>query len=215
MSDDTYDFRLVAIEVELGILEYQLVNLEEQITRSQDAAEEEWVEIPDKDWADREMRSQEYEYEIDVILPRAWRNPFLVSMFSVYEAAVEEVSLLIQKRRGYQIGLNDLKRDFLDRAKKYYKDVLQFRLSANNERWKRLKTLSELRNIVAHSNGRLAMTPKATRKRVLKHDGVCEIYGYLIVERDFLRETFALVNDELEDLVARYREWDTADRQSE
>lgn len=212
MADETFDFRLVAVEVELGILQYQLDNLEDQITRSKDTAEEEWTEIPDEDWADREQRSREYEYEIGVILPRTWRNPFLVTMSSVYEAAVEEVSALVRKRQGSQIGLNDLRGEFLDRAKKYCKDVLQFELSLNNERWKRLKILFELRNIVAHSNGRLEMTPKATRKRVLKHDGVGEVYGYLIVERDFLGETFALVRDELEDLVARYREWDEANR---
>ena len=142
-------------------------------------------------------------------MTRMWRSPFLVSMFSVYETSVTEVASLIQKKQERQIRLNDLRGEFLDRAKKYYKSILQFNLSTSNERWKRLNKLSDLRNVIAHTNGRLETVSRERKRKILRYEGANESYDYLVVSRDFLSKTLALVTDELEDLVARYREWDT------
>ena len=212
MSGEFYDFRLIGIVVELGILQEQLRFIEEQMERGKERAQQELApDTPSDDESDWDMRRQQYEYEIEVILPRTLRNPFLVSMFSVYEAAATEIAALIQKKQGRQIGLNDLRGDFLDRAKKFYKDA-QFKLSTNNDRWKRLQILSNLRNVIAHTNGRLEMVAKERRRKIRRYEGANGDYNYLVVSGDFLRETFAVVKDELEDLVARYREWDTLHR---
>ena len=214
MNEKIYDFRLIEIEVELGILEEQLEHIEEQIKLGQTRAEEEFApNTPSEDESDWDMRRQQYDYAIEVILPRIWQSPFLVSMFSVYETAVTEVAGLIKEKQGRQIGLDDRRRDFLGRSKKFYKEVLQFKLSTNNERWKRLRVLYDLRNIVAHMNGRLEMVGQERRKKILKYEGIKDSYDYLVVSGSFLRETFALVKDDVEDLVARYREWDTANRE--
>ena len=210
MNEKIYDLRLVEVEVELGILEEQLEHIEEQIKLGQTRAEEEFApNTPSEDESDWDTRRQQYDYETEVILPRMWRSPFLVSMFSVYETSVTEVASLIQKKQERQIRLNDLRGEFLDRAKKYYKSILQFNLSTSNERWKRLNKLSDLRNVIAHTNGRLETVSRERKRKILRYEGANESYDYLVVSRDFLSKTLALVTDELEDLVARYREWDT------
>ncbi len=215
MVGEIYDFRLIEVEIELRRLQEQLEHIEEQIERGQERAEEELApDTPFENEADWAMRWRQYYYEIDVILPRIWRSPFLVSMFSVYEAAVTEVAGLVQKKQGQQNGLDDHRGNFLKRAEKYFKEILEFKLLANNERWEQLKILSELRNVVAHTNGRIEMVGKERRRKIRKYEGVDIGNGYLVVSGEFLRYTFTLVKDELKDLVARYREWDTIYRES-
>ncbi len=211
------DFRLLEVGIELTTLKEHLKRIEDQIEqrKKEIALELEEVRRLYDDYAEWDLARQELniEIEIEFSLPHILRGPFLVTLFSVYESAVTEIAGLIQKKQGQQIGIDDLKGDLLNRAKRYYKHILEFALSINNEHWKRLMILLDLRNIVAHENGRLEMVSREQRRKILRYEGANESYDYLVVSRDFLSETLALVTDELEDLVARYREWDTAFRQ--
>ena len=218
------DFRLGGVSEELYTLEKHLELIEEEIKRGEEAAKAELdVKVRPLYLNDRELSLDEqdeehyyrgeYYYQIDFVLPRVLRGPFLVALFAVYETAVTEVASHIQKKRGGQILLNDSKGDLLNRAKKYYKNVLEFELSSNNKSWERLTVLSELRNAIAHTNGRLDMIGEKKRKKmekILNIDGVKDELGFVIISEAFLRETFTLVKYDLEDLVARYKEWDTA-----
>ena len=44
--------------------------------------------------------------------------------------------------------------------------------------------------------------------------GVSEYLGCIVVDADFLRESFMLVKEELEGLVDMYKQWDTGNRSS-
>ena len=222
------DFRLGEVSGELDTLKKHLELIEEEIKRGEEVAKAELYAnvrelcLDEKDEeryydekAEEHYHYEEYYYQIEFVLPRVLRGPFLVALFAVYETAVTEVASHIQKKRGGQILLNDSKGDLLNRAKKYYKNVLQFELSSDNKSWERLTVLSELRNAIAHTNGRLDMIGEKKREKmekILNLDGVKDELGFVIISEAFLRETFALVTDDLEDLLARYKEWDTADK---
>ena len=99
---------------------------------------------------------------------------------------------------------------------KYYRYVLQFELSTDNESWKRLKLLYDLRNAMAHANGRLDMVKGDKRKkRILSERGVEDRYGFIVVSGDFLRETFEVVKGEVSGLTGRYGKWDKDNRASQ
>ena len=134
------------------------------------------------------------------------------TLFAVYESVVIKIAGIIQKRQGQQISLDDIKGGFLSGAQKYYKRVLQFELSTSDKSWQRLMLLSDLRNAIAHANGRLDSVKENLRNRILKQKGVKDEFGYLIISGAFLREIFTLVKEDLEDLLTRYKEWDKANR---
>ena len=204
----------------LRVLEEQLDLIEEQIDRGRNTAQFDLdAKIQDlptydggkHDESDWDTLYKEHRSYVEVTLPRILRNPFPVTLFAVYESAVKEIAKLIQKETGQKISLGDIRgSDFLDQAKKYYKHVLQFELSEDNKRWKRLKILSDLRNAIAHGNGRVNMVKEETMKRIRKQRLFKEECGFLIVSRSFLRETVKLVKEDLEDLLARYKKWETA-----
>ena len=199
--------------MELDTLGEHLELIEQQTKWAQDDAESRFQaaleKMPFYDEADWSQLRQEYDFHLDVVLPRVLRNPFLVSLFAVYETAVVEVAELIKKRQNVRISLSDLKGDFLERAKKYYGDVLQFELSRSNKSWERLSLLSDLRNSIAHTNGRVDMIAGGKRKKILNSKGVDRWFGFVVVDEAFLRETYALVKDDIEALVNRYEEWDS------
>ena len=208
-----FAFSLFRAYQELRTLEEHLKLIEEQISRSRRNAQCE-LEVNTRglshnDWSEYNLLRREYEYHVNCFLPRALRGPFLVTLFSVYESAVREVADLT---RGQKIPPGDIRGDFLEWAKKYYKEHIPFELSGDNERWMRLRILYDLRNAIAHANGRLEMIVEKKGEKILKQEGVKKEFDFIVVSRTFLRETFTMVKEELKDLLVRHREWDKANR---
>ena len=204
--------------MELVVLERHLDIIEKQIEQGRNTADDQ-VRIqsqgldpgnPD-DAAEYSLLFQERNFEVDFIHPRILRGPFLVTLLAVYESAVTEIARRIQKSKGARISLEDIRAsDFLSQSKKYYEDVLQFELSTSNKRWQRIRLLSELRNVIAHANGRLETIGVKKAESLLRWQGISKELDCIIVSDVFLRETFGAINDDLEDLVKRYKEWDSA-----
>ena len=213
------DFRLLELSMDVRALENHLNLVEEQIAQGEEAAKREfenkWQAFEFKDEAELELLAEERDFQVEFVLPRVLRGPFLVTLFAVYETAVTEIAKLIQKKKGIQISLDDLRDDLLNRAKKYYGTVLDFKLTNGNPHWQRITLLSDLRNAVAHRNGRLDLIPPRIEGKLLKVEGISKGYGYIMVDENFLRQTFTLVKEELEGLVARYKQWDTGYRASQ
>ena len=136
------------------------------------------------------------------------RGPSLVVLYSVYEAAVREAADAIQLQKGKGQSIGKVQHNFLENAKKYYSSDLEFELSTNKERWEKLELLSNLRNIIAHTNGHLDEKNKERYAESLCNLGASEKYHCLLVSGDLLRELFIAVKEELESLVKRYKRWD-------
>ena len=151
--------------------------------------------------------------------PRLLRGTVLVTLYAVFESTVTEVAGFIQRGQGKRISLDEFKgnRNLLTWARKHFEDYLDFQLTLteNNERWKRLRLLSDLRNAIVHRNGRLDMIKKKEKKEEEEEKekaGIKDVNGFLFVDEAFVKQTFLFVKDELEDLVERCKAWDTAQK---
>jgi hypothetical protein len=213
------DFRLLDVSLELHALEEYLETMEKQIdllTASEKlnleaAIRKQNITPDDPEW---QFEHQNYDHRVDFLLPRFFRGPFLVSLYAVYEASVTEIARLIQKAQGKAISIDDLRGDdFLDRAKKYYTHVLSFDLCTDNSAWQQIRMLSEVRNAIAHTNGRIKMLRSRSREKIhaweKKQIGIDSNWGYIVVDRAFVWRTFSKVQLSLENLVQRYKQWDT------
>lgn len=223
------DLRLLEVPLEFDLLEgywgfigKQMESSRESAKRKRDANHKKLEKLGvtpcDVEW---DEPFHDYDYEVNLLLPRILYNPFLVSLCSVYESVVVEIAECMQKKLRIKTSIHKQKgSNFLDRAKKYYENKLGLKLSTNGQAGDRLPELYHLRNAVAHSNGRIDVsivwdqTRKGVQELVSKNIGVQENGGYIIVNEDFLRETFMLVKGDLEDLIARYKEWDDAHKAS-
>ena len=139
-----------------------------------------------------------------------------MALYAVYESTVTEIGRLIQGKQSQKISINDLKGDFLSRAKKYFKHILKFELCSDENEWQKVKMLSELRNAFAHANGRLDMLNEKSRKFIKnwaqQELGISTHSGYVICEENMVDEIFGATRSSLEDLIDRYKQWDDQHR---
>ena len=210
------DFRLLDASIELDALEEHLQLIENQMELIQKTARREFdtyirekhLRSEDPEW---HIAWHKYDYRIDQ-LPRFFRGTFLVVLYAAYESIVTEIARLIQDKQSQNIKINDLKGDFLERAKKYYKHILKFDLYSDEKVWQHVRMLSILRNAFAHANGRLDMLNKRTRNSIQnwaqQKRGISTDYGYIICEANIVADIFGAVRDSLEDLIKRYKHWD-------
>jgi len=209
------DFRLLDVSLELHALEDHYELIEKQISHlshAEKATLDEYrkkenltPENPEWDFA-----RQECDHKVEFLLPRFFWGPFIVSLYAVLETSVIEIARLIQESQKQGITINDLRGDFLERAKKYYKNVLKFELCSDDNAWQRIKILAEVRHAIAHANGRLDMLKENTKRKIKALEkqnlGISSYYNYLLVDSYFAKETFSKVRFLLESLVERYKE---------
>lgn len=220
------DFRLLDAEIALERLTEHLQLIENQIEdlekKERDKLDREFEEI-DKIYkcanftlelsAEKEIAHKNYEWRIDD-LSLFFRGPFLVSLYAVYESVVIEIADLIRDEQSQQIKIYDLKGNFLDRAKKYYKHILQFKLYSNERAWQQIKMLSDLRNALAHANGRVDRLKSNPKRNIERWDQQQNIgisittFDHVKCEADIVDDLFGAVRDSLEDLIERYKHWD-------
>jgi len=212
------DFRLLDVSLELHALEDHYELIEKQISHlshAEKAALDEYrkkenLTPEDPEW---DFAGQECDRKVEFLLPRFFWGPFIVSLYAVLETSVIEIARLIQQSQKQGITINDLRDDFLERAKKYYKHVLKFELCSDDNAWQRIKILAEVRHVIAHTNDRLDMLNENTKRRIKALEkqnlGISSYYNYLLLDSYFAKETFSKVRSLLESLVERYKEWDT------
>src|SRR3989442_1351355 len=125
----------------------------------------------------------------------------------MYEAGVTSIARYIRDKRGAGRTLNDLRGDFLDRARRYFTDVLQFPLHAPTTDWDVLRKITGIRHAFAHANGRVSDLNQDLRSKVeswcktdpnLRLEDEC-----LIADTAFGKQALALVQGLIKDLIAR------------
>jgi len=157
---------------------------------------------------------QGYDHWVDFLLPRFFRGPFLVSLYALYESVVTEVAVLIHAKHPHLKRFSTFSRreklSFLERAGKYYDEILGIELCPDEPTWYRLGVLSEFRNAVAHANGRVEMLRPEKRTVVL--DFIRSIpdvdihSGYITFGKAFVSDTAHIVINDLRRLIDDNRE---------
>ena len=215
-------FRLIGISSDMEILKAHMEFVEEQTEQmrllAEDIRDDLLKEVSSLNEDDRRARWQfaeeVHDDYVEFRLPRILYYPFVVSLHSVYESAVTEIAYLIQEKNGKNESLVNIRgKDFLDRANKYYRGAIGYELSQNNQSWERIRILAEIRHAIAHANGHLELVRELKRKRIkrwIKQDiGIEEYYGDIIISGDFVRETYEMVQGELESLIERFKGWNS------
>ena len=206
-------FRLIGISSDLDILKAHLEHIEEQEKQwhllAEDIRNDLLENISSLNQDDREAHWQfaqsVYDDYVEFRIPRIFYNPFLVSLYAVYESAVIEIAKLTQERKGVKVSTMGI-----GYAKKCCRHTLKFNLTQNSQS---LERLTELRHAIAHANGHLRLVKEEKRKKIKKwiqqDIGIEDYYGDIIVSGAFVREAFGIVKGELESLIERFKGWNS------
>ena len=214
MSILNIDIRFVDVSYELGALGRYLDMLEQQlnvlIKQEHEKAETRIQEIKKNfDEVEWQIAHQVRDELVENLIPRFFRSPFLVTLWATYESGIIEIANYLQKQKCLSLSIRDIKgKHFLNQAYKYFEHVLKFTLWNNSKAKERLEMLRVLRNTIAHSNGLIERIKNEKDKEKIKkweenNLGVSTVYGNLIFTKDFLGETYQIVNDSLNNLINR------------
>lgn len=216
------DFRLLEVSLDINALEtyYNLIlnqisiQIESEKRKLNEYRKKQNLTPEDAEW---NISRLNYEHKVDFLLPRFFWGSFIVHVYSVFEVSIIEISRLIKRKLNINIDINDLKSNFLERSRKYFNHIINFRFIDDDNAWEKIKILADVRHVIAHANGRIDMSNDRIKERIKllekNKKGISFYSDYILIERSFAWEAFMAVKFILEDLVNRYKVWD--DRQIE
>lgn len=131
-------------------------------------------------------------------IPRFFRIGALVPIWGLFESFLSDFAVWVAKRETSSVSLRDIRaRNFRGQVEKYFEGFLGIDLPWSAEERERLGYLQELRNFVAHRNGRLMDLPQEKEREIkaliAKVPGVGVEDSTLVVSDAYIREAAALV----------------------
>lgn len=87
--------------------------------------------------------------------PNLQRSSALITLFGFMENELDHLCFLMQKRKGYKVGLNDMVGKGLKRSINYLNKVGDFNIETDGNEWIEINKISDIRNLFVHNQGSL------------------------------------------------------------
>lgn len=143
---------------------------------------------------------------VEIFFPRLFWGPFLISVYSVLESSLKELSKLLRDELGCELKIEELNGDFLEKSNCYFSKVLKVGDLSKSSCWEAITQLRTVRNIFAHTNGRVGYGPQDKLEQILKKDiGVTHHLDVLIVNQRFVKSSMDSVAKLLQELQVKYQ----------
>jgi len=148
---------------------------------------------------------------VNDVLPRMLVHPFILALWSLYEATLTELARLISEKRGAALQLSDIDGPYFGaQVEKYFDHVIEFPTGYDDDLKRRLRRLVDFRNAIAHANARLDnLRPELyddVRDGSIDGVGIATIGNYFVVRVDYADQSFDTVKGHLEELLDRYED---------
>jgi len=205
------DLRFVEVGYELMIASEYVKLLEANLPRIHEAEKKRvWVDLDPDDEADRSVAHHLQDRLDEGVTTRFLTAAAIVATWAIYESTVQKMADHIRHAKEIGLKMSHLRGSFLQRARRYFDDVLKFDLHPVTTDWPRLEHVADLRHVLAHANGRLWDVPVDDLRRVelwLKSTAGVSVVDdeYVVVSLGFARETHDFIEALLRDLVDRVR----------
>jgi len=156
------------------------------------------------------QEASEIDEAAETQIPRFFRIGALIPIWGLFESFVSDIVGYTGRKEGVGLSLRDIRAPNLRKqVEKYFEGVLRINLPWSEDERARLGYLQELRNLIAHRNGRITDMTAEKRQEVERLvsavSGVEIDNGLLIVSSEYIQEAAALVFDtvaKLNNLVA-------------
>ena len=212
------DWELLDLKSDLYVVESHLHFVEEQIpfqTQKHEYELDNKLKLADYDPSCEVERAmewdeiQDHQQWVREGLPRLVVNPFVVTVWALYEAAISDFADIVQKKQGAALALSDITgKHLVDRVDKYFRHVLHFPIDYSADRMERLNFLGALRNSIVHNNGKMSGLKKSIQTRIESDEiegvSASDYRVYIILEVEYARQAFETVKEHLLLLFKRY-----------
>lgn len=141
------------------------------------------------------MKVQEY-HNIEPITYQS----YLLSLYSVVEAALDQYCILCNEKMNLKIELQDLKDKGITRSVTYLEKVVEIEVVKSDNRWAKMKLINEIRNDFIHRSGYISNNNKINKYReelgievvngkiYLLYENIINIYNHI---NEFIKFVFS------------------------
>jgi hypothetical protein len=192
----SFGYESWALDSYLQVLEHQISHARDQYRLR---AERELEQSKEK------LAREEYWSKLSQIedaaekqIPRFFRIGALIPIWGLFESFLSDFSLWVGKQEAAGVSFRDIRaQNFRGQIEKYFEGILRIDLPWSAEERERLGHLQELRNFIAHRNGRLMDLPlereREIKALVAKLPGVLIEDSTLVVSAAYIHEAATLV----------------------
>lgn len=205
------EFPAIAFGTETWAIESYLNVLEDEIAHARDQYRlrklHELKKISsDIDDVEHRDRWAQIDKAADEQLPRFFRIGAVVAIWGFFESFIQDIARYVQKRENALLKLRDIHgTDELDQASKYFKGILRIDLAWSDRERMDMEHLRQVRNILAHNNGRLEDAPAEQVNRATKLiknlRGIRIADDTLVIDALYVQDAWQLVHDLLDRLL--------------
>ena len=192
----SFGYESWALESYLKVLEEQIEHARAQYRlRAERELESQRKELEHYEYG---SRLQEIDEAADAQIPRFFRIGAVVSIWGLFESFVTDFAAYVGKKEQAGLSFKDIRSENLRvQIEKYFEKVLRIPVPWTKEERERLGCLQDLRNLLAHRNGRLMDLPPEgydkVKKLVARMPGVSIDGSVVVVSPGFVTEAAALV----------------------
>jgi len=200
-----------ALKIYLQIVEEQISHAQAQYRlRSEHRLENEAGSLESDEIC---AQLSEIDEAVELQIPRFFRIGALVPIWGLFESFLTDFAIYVGKREDIHLALRDIKaNNFRNQIEKYFEGVLRIHLPWSEQERECLGQLQQLRNFIAHRNGRLMDIPAEKEREiktlVAKIQGVEIQDSTVVVSSAYISEAaklvFALVGRFSQQLEDRY-----------
>lgn len=199
----SFGYESWALESYLNVLEEQISHAQAQYRLC--AERELEKEKGNLEYHEYGVKLSEIDEAADSQIPRFFRIGALIPIWGIFESFLTDFAVYVARREKIGLAFRDVRaNNFRDQIEKYFEGVLHIHLPWSAQERERLGQLQELRNFIAHRNGRLMDLPPEKEMKikalVAKIPGVMIEGETVAVSPAYISEAAALVFE----LVGRF-----------
>lgn len=210
-----YDFRFVEISCELNAIARYIDSVDQQlpdlIQKEGNKAYERLKQRGyENDEVERQIMRQELYKLTEVTLPKYFWGSTLVTIWAIFESGISEIAAELKSQKNLGISLNDINGDVIERVNKYFNYILDMPIETRSKNWQHLRMLYDLRNAIAHANGRFENVKNKNDIKKIKNwakadIGIQAVSGDILFTSDFVKKTHGIIFELLDDLIKKVK----------
>jgi len=143
-------------------------------------------------------RLSEIDEAADAEIPRFFRIGAVVSIWGLFESSLTDYALYVGRREKIGLSFKDIRAEsFRSQIEKYFEKVVRIPIPWSTDERERIGQLQELRNFLAHRNGRLMDLSPVSEKKIKdlvgRMNGVAVEGSTVVVSPEYVTEAAGLV----------------------
>ena len=194
----SFGYESWALESYLNVLENQILHARDQYRlRAERELENQKAELEHHEYGERLFEIDE---AADKQIPRFFRIGAVISIWGLFESFINDFAVYVREREKVGLSFRDIRAEnFRTQIEKYFEKVVRIDIPWTLGERERLGHLQDLRNFLAHRNGRLMDLPPDAEKKikelVSKIQGVAVEGRTVVVTPEYIELAKQLVFD--------------------